>query len=89
MPVFFLFLLYFFVLVLVFILVVFVVIVILVFFVFRLKLDRIDAGDCQRSAALVARKQIAFVQVFFFYVNGRVTFRATDHRIFISGNVTT
>jgi hypothetical protein len=75
--------------VLVLILVVFEVVFVLVFFVLKLKLDRIDAGDSQRRPALVAREQIAFVQIFFFYVNERVTFRATDHRIFISGNVTT
>src|SRR5437763_15708139 len=65
----------------VFVLVLVEVVVFVVFAlrIFRFKLDRIHAGDGQRSSALIARQHVTFVQFFFFHVDGGVTFRATHH----------
>jgi hypothetical protein len=67
-----------------FIFVVFVLVVIEVLggfvpFTLRLKLNGIDASNRQRSSALIAGKNVPFVQFFFFHIDGSITFWTVDH----------
>jgi len=78
MPVFFL-LLFVFILVIIFVLVVVEVVVIVVAVSFQFEFHRIHAGDGQRRAALIAGQNIAFIQFFFFDVNGGITLWTTHH----------
>src|SRR6185437_12921577 len=46
---------------------------------FGFQFDWLYTRDLQRSPALIARQNIAFVEFFFFHIYGSVTFRAADH----------
>jgi len=78
MPVFFL-LLFVFIFVIIFVLVIVEVVVIVVAVTFRFQFNRIYAGNGERSAALVTGQNIAFVQFFFFDINGGITLWTTHH----------
>jgi hypothetical protein len=61
---------------------VFVVIEILggfVAFTFGLEFNGIDARDRQRSSTFVARKNVPFVQFFFFHIDGSITLGTIYH----------
>jgi hypothetical protein len=51
---------------------------------FRFQFNRINAGDGQRSSTLIARQDIPFIKFFFFNIDSRIAFGATDHKTNLS-----
>jgi hypothetical protein len=62
------------------------VVVLFVVVVRGLQVHRVHTSNGERSATLIAGKQVAFVEIFFVYIDGSVTFRAADHVLFLSNH---